>query len=384
MFAFSCNFKNQETPFPFNETDFFEPEKTIAIDTFKNKLPDTIIPSQYSIVNNILVERDKNSEISPPLIKKTIPEILTDYDIFNIKPINPAGKIFLNNYILSTIKAEKKIITGKIVIAGMPVSKDFQMPVMKDDATNNIMYIDVNQNLPGNDVRSMIKDKYGRIWVGTDNGLAVFEGECIKIYKVEQGLSHNVILKLMEDSKDRIWIGTKGGGVCVFDGKSFVHYTTKQGLSFDVINDIFEDSEGKIWLATDKGGIDVLDLENNKYFHFGIPQGLSNYTTCLVEDDKKQMWIGTGMEGIFTISGINSSFENDSLKMVLYKFEDKYLVEINSYYWIADMIKDSDSRIWLGSVGGGFGYIENQTINYYSRRQGMLYDEITSLMEDSE
>jgi len=384
IFVISCNSFDKEPAFPFDETEYAKPLRTKAIDSVKNKLPDKLLPSRYSINNNILVPRDTGIALLPPIITKPKPLKIPAISVNNSKPAGNPGVIDLIDSVVTKIKAKKTHIKGKVVIAGSPVSKEFQMPDMKDDAINNIQNIGINQNLPGNDVRSIIKDKYGRIWVGTDNGLALIEGELIKTYRIEQGLSHNTILKLMEDSKGRIWIGTNGGGVCAFDGMSFVHFTTQQGLSFNCVNDIIEDSEGRIWIATDKGGVDVLDVKNDISFHLGNNQGISQSIYALIVDDHKQVWISSGIaDGFYSVSEINKSLAEDGLLVVNYKINQETAAE-NCFNWNACMLQDSKSRIWLGSVGGGIGCLKNRTINYYSRNEGMLFDNIASMMEDSE
>ena len=40
-----------------------------------------------------------------------------------------------------------------------------------------------NQGLPDNNVYSIFKDKENRLWVGTNNGLALFKGKSIQIFK---------------------------------------------------------------------------------------------------------------------------------------------------------------------------------------------------------
>jgi len=50
---------------------------------------------------------------------------------------------------------------------------------------------------------------------------------------VEQGLSSGNIRCLLKDRNGKIWIGTDGGGLNVWDGTGITYYTTKEGLSCD-------------------------------------------------------------------------------------------------------------------------------------------------------
>ena len=50
-----------------------------------------------------------------------------------------------------------------------------------------------HQGLPNNDVCSILKDKENRLWVGTNNGLAMFTGKTTKIFKKKDGLAHTLV-----------------------------------------------------------------------------------------------------------------------------------------------------------------------------------------------
>ena len=57
----------------------------------------------------------------------------------------------------------------------------------------------------------------------------------------------------------RIYIGTDGG-VTVFDGQRFQNYTTAQGLlpaSVDTANMLVEDRDGNLWLGTSTGAVKI-------------------------------------------------------------------------------------------------------------------------------
>ena len=78
--------------------------------------------------------------------------------------------------------------------------------------------IDQTIGLSNDRVSSIVKEKNGFVWIGTENGLNRFDGTKIKIYnKQNSGLSSNDISDLLIDQKGRIWIGTLGGGLNLYD-----------------------------------------------------------------------------------------------------------------------------------------------------------------------
>ena len=75
----------------------------------------------------------------------------------------------------------------------------------------------------------------------------------------KEGLSNNDVRSILEDKSGNLWFGTNGGGVCKYDGKSFTHFTDKEGLSNNVVLSILEDKSGNLWFGT-RFGLSKLTL----------------------------------------------------------------------------------------------------------------------------
>ena len=60
----------------------------------------------------------------------------------------------------------------------------------------------------------ILQDKYGFLWIGTDDGLNRYDGYTFKVYKNNPGdtssIFVNTIYSLMEDHQGRLWIGGNG------------------------------------------------------------------------------------------------------------------------------------------------------------------------------
>ena len=71
----------------------------------------------------------------------------------------------------------------------------------------------MSDGLPYNEVRALIEDGSGRVWIGTNGGgVSRHDGESFVTYTTQDGLAHNQVLSLMEDRAGHVWIGTRGGG----------------------------------------------------------------------------------------------------------------------------------------------------------------------------
>lgn len=101
----------------------------------------------------------------------------------------------------------------------------------------------------------------GRLWVGTwGGGVNYFnpETEVFTAYRYNANdptsLSNDVVRCIYVDSKDRVWVGTNDG-LNLFDRrtKRWQRFYEADGLPNNVVYAIREDSEGALWLSTNKG-----------------------------------------------------------------------------------------------------------------------------------
>jgi len=75
----------------------------------------------------------------------------------------------------------------------------------------------VSSGLPSNECHTIIQDRSGYIWIGTDNGVARYDGYEFKQYGEKEGLGDMVIFKLFEDESGRIWAGGIQNKLFIYD-----------------------------------------------------------------------------------------------------------------------------------------------------------------------
>ncbi|UCH98768.1 MAG: hypothetical protein JSV88_26780, partial [Candidatus Aminicenantes bacterium] len=111
--------------------------------------------------------------------------------------------------------------------------------------------------LPQDTVTCFAQDLKGFIWLGTDNGLARFDGNDFKIFNKTntEEIKNNSITSLYVSADGTLWIGTNGGGIAVFKDNRFKHYSTRDGLPSHFIGSITGDSRQNIWVSTYGGEV---------------------------------------------------------------------------------------------------------------------------------
>jgi ligand-binding sensor domain-containing protein len=146
-------------------------------------------------------------------------------------------------------------------------------------------------------VRSVVKDKEGSIWIGTNKGVAViynpgnvFSGgnfDAQKIIIQQDGYNQYLletenVTSIAVDGANRKWFGTYSGGVFLMspDGtKQILNFNMNNSplLSNSVMSIAIDDLTGEVFFATDKGIISYrgdateATAECNNYYVFPNP-----------------------------------------------------------------------------------------------------------------
>jgi signal transduction histidine kinase/ligand-binding sensor domain-containing protein/CheY-like chemotaxis protein/HPt (histidine-containing phosphotransfer) domain-containing protein len=142
-------------------------------------------------------------------------------------------------------------------------------------------------------VRSLLEDRNGVLWVGTDGaGIYARDGNHVTVFNRHNGLSGNSVKAINEDRRGRIWVGTEVG-LDVIDNAKVTSMQAELGVADPtMIRLIHEDLGGRMWVATDTHGLFLIDAHQAR--RFGLADGLpSAQVTAIYEDERGVIWIGT-------------------------------------------------------------------------------------------
>ena len=236
----------------------------------------------------------------------------------------------------------------------------------------NFNHFTTQNGLSSNSINTIIQDKKGFLWLGTEDGLNRFDGYTFKVYRNKRGnknsLSNNFIWSLCEDNDGMIWIATDGGGLNKFDPvtekfERFVHDDNDpNSISSDIIQNVFCDSKNNIWVSTWGGGLSLYDRKKNtfKVFKYNPDDEKSigsNKIFFVFEDSKSRIWIGTEDSGLNLYDESSQSF-----KKFKHNPADKYSISFNN---VTSMLEDDDSSLLIATSGGGlnrFYYEQNKFV----------------------
>jgi len=114
----------------------------------------------------------------------------------------------------------------------------------------------VKDGLPNDHILS-VKVDGPRVWVGTEDGLALIDkrsGRVVGAWSEEDGLPFKVVTAIdVDDVTGDVWLGLFGGGLARFSGGRFDHWNQlNSGLVNDVVYGVAVEHE-YVWAATTAG-----------------------------------------------------------------------------------------------------------------------------------
>jgi ligand-binding sensor domain-containing protein/signal transduction histidine kinase len=197
-------------------------------------------------------------------------------------------------------------------------------------------------------VRTIIEDKRGFMWFGTVDGLNKYDGYKFTIYKNirsdKYSLSNSSIRGSYADSKNRLWIITRDG-LNLYDPIKDRFYNYKCSVYpaladlRDRIEDISEDNKGNLWVVAGREGlfrIESLEMPTERF----LPESKDDFGNLVVAkpDNKGNIWIGT-WDGLMKFNIKNKQFIDLRLKY-------------GRGYQVNHIHIDNTGNIWIATTQG--------------------------------
>ncbi len=221
-----------------------------------------------------------------------------------------------------------------------------------------------NINDPRNSIRTIYKDRYKRLWVGTDYGFFLYYNALSPpVYygpdkNRTDGLPGHEVIAIQLDKDDALWISVDGAGLSRLSateinkkdpsGAGFENFfyldSTGDGLLSAQIWSIYCDTKKNLWFAT-SGGLETFDYEKRKF----IPQLYENFSTIyeVPGSDNRFFWLGTFGKGLYLFNHQN--------KEILFFNTGNGFPNNN----INGILEDATGNIWI-STGKGLARIETE------------------------
>jgi streptogramin lyase len=304
----------------------------------------------------------------------------------------------------------------------------------------------VADGLPNNVINKIVRDSRGFLWFCTQEGLSRFDGYSFTDYGVNQGLPHAIVNDLLETRKGELWVATNAGlvffsprgeptaRVVLANEKSgpppmfTVVVPEDEDRQARAFTALYEDRAGTIWCGTMKH-VYRLERHDNRFNLLSVDMGtagghptevfvydlledrggslwvaassglfrrrpdgrIEHYTKRdglpddvihdLLEDHQGQLWAATRLGGFFRF--VADDTRGSPLVAQVYNKQNGLPTD-----WVFQLFETSDHRFWIATNVGVVAFFpegdeHGQRFRSYTKRQGLSFQEVTALNEDS-
>jgi signal transduction histidine kinase/ligand-binding sensor domain-containing protein len=209
--------------------------------------------------------------------------------------------------------------------------------------TGIIKHLTAAEGLSSNNIRRMMEDKQGRIWITTDKGINIIDQKAgtIKLLTKNQGTGGNNSGFIFQDSKDRIWVRSGPFIDLINENAGTIKHIRWFTESKNFINSINEDKKGQIWFATFNSGLMMLDENAGVIKKLSSEQGFTNDPISgLAFDEKNRIWIATDGSGAYVFNAIDQTIKIFNAARGLNN--DR----------VTSILADNQHQVWIGMNGG--------------------------------
>ena len=273
----------------------------------------------------------------------------------------------------------------------------------------------------GDDYVYTLMEENGNIWMGTDAGITILNGQDkFKYITTKNGLADNIVRVITKDKNGQIWITTRDSGFCKYDipNQKIIRPLIYGGWKFGSVNSMIIDYSGTFWIGTENNGLikSSFDKADRVYYRYVHNSFTGSKISCAFEDIEKNIWIGTPIgltqhfRSRFEFLTSKDGLPFDTIKGFLIDSKGNYWIsstkglakfwynndgktETKNYFnakevdlQIVSLYEDRNGYIWLGTLGKGVYILNPETGTYtlFSEEQGLANNNVTSICDDEE
>ncbi|WP_428232557.1 two-component regulator propeller domain-containing protein [Flavobacterium sp.] len=249
---------------------------------------------------------------------------------------------------------------------------------------DNYQFRSVQETTSKRAITSIIQDKNGFIWIGT-NGTGLYRYDGVNYFGYEYNkkpgsLNSNFVYATFIDADNNLWVGTDDG-LCLYnrdlDNFTKINIEDVIRIGYDepiTVKTIIQDNNGNLILGTYGFGVFKLNIKTLKTSL--IPSKVLNKYNFLIKSSVKNKH---GVIYLGTSYGLLELDLNGKLKQV---YKDKFKREplLDD---IENLVIDKFGYIWLGTTESGLIKIKPETDNYQFEKYSITKNKILSILESS-
>ncbi len=162
-----------------------------------------------------------------------------------------------------------------------------------DPRTGETQFFGASDGLTSNNVRHILLDRLGRLWVSTRDGLFLREPG---VHTFTTALAGETFYMTLLDRSGALWAAGEHG-LARLTGGQWKRFTSADGLKSNVVAHLAEDPDGSLWISYyDAFGLSRLRFTRGRITldHFGAANGLSSDKSLFLGFDARGwLWAGS-------------------------------------------------------------------------------------------
>jgi hypothetical protein len=273
-----------------------------------------------------------------------------------------------------------------LLVAALAASVAAQTPAVAGAPKLPYVYTNWKQftvadGLP-NDHIFAVKVDGPRVWVGTEDGLALIDKPTAKVVKTWQekdGLPFKVVTAIDVDQKTGdLWLGLFGGGLARFSGGRFDHWhQLNSGLVNDVVYGVAIENDN-VWAATTAGAsrLNTVTGEWTVFTEKNAPmEEIWNYAASYDGKDKVYLAVwGSGVLEYNIKTGRWKEYLDPDGEMEIDLYRDDGINHV-----IVTGASPAEGVVWISSYFGGSRYDGRHWRGYAQQEGGLPSDFLNNI-----
>ncbi|WP_345369953.1 two-component regulator propeller domain-containing protein [Algivirga pacifica] len=244
-----------------------------------------------------------------------------------------------------------------------------------DQKNKAIFFSDNNANTPIKDIRFILEDAEGRLWFATPQEIYTYQEdtktfEKYTTLKDKMGqLMGNITHFSANKEKSVLWVGLDNGLAEIQISSGEIRHFGQKGSVFKTtggrtIWTVYEDTRGSLWVGHQEGA----SLLRKGSKEFEPVKSIDNPIYTIIEGVGERLWLGSVSKGIYFTDPFISRFE-------LYTQTDKGKGALANNV-VLSFMEDEDRQVWVGTDGGGIHVIDQNGVLHHKKGSQFLEDKV--------
>ena len=242
----------------------------------------------------------------------------------------------------------------------------------------------IGDQLSSNNIRAITEDRFGQIWLGTDQGLSRLDGFWYEAGRSSGGPQGADVFKVFEDIAGFIWVATEAG---VYRGvwnnsrgqvEWLQHYNQQKGLIGigESVVTMVQRRNGEIWVGTPLGVNRFDGVVWHPVEGAGVGQ-LNQGVQVIYEDRTGVLWFGLSHSNRLQSGNLISRF--NSVEWEIFSVNDGL-----PNGDVQTILEDHLGNLWVGTTAGAAVYDGSAWHVVTTQDELLIGNNVQSIMSDRE